>query len=97
MEELKERTVEFKFDGVTYKIKLFKVSDKKYIVRAFRDDKPANSYSYHAENIDFDGDEAFINKHVKPLIDIARSDIENKIWEKNQAAIEAINDDKNPE
>jgi len=84
------KAVPFQFEGKDYEIRVFE-KDNGYFIRAYIDNKPANGYGYSVDEVTCVG-LAHTKKlsALQHLIDHAQSDIENKVWEKYLAALEAL-------
>lgn len=84
------KAVPFQFEGKDYEIRVFE-KDSGYFIRAYIDNKPANGYGYSVDEVTRVG-LAHTKKlsALQHLIDHAQSDIENKVWEKYLAALEAL-------
>lgn len=79
----------FQFEGKDYEIKVFKNNNGFYVQSYYKKGgKRANGYSYHVDFItDYDFHSSSDFHIYEHLIEIAKSDIENNVWEKYLHAI----------
>ena len=81
------KAVPFSFEGRNYEVRVFAATGR-YEVRAFLDGKPANGYSYFVDevtNLDVATTRGY--PAYEHLIELAKSDIQNRVWEQYLAAI----------
>lgn len=84
------KTVQFTVDDKAYEIRA-DYRDGRFYVRAYLGNTPANGYEYSVDEItNFDFTKSQGINAVDHLIDVARSDVQNKVWEKYLAAVEAL-------
>ena len=80
-------TENYSFEGKEYQIRVESIQDG-YRVRAYLDGKPANGYMYSADEIT--GLDMRMSHGISVwfhLINLAKSDIENRIWDQYLEAL----------
>jgi hypothetical protein len=81
------KTEKFSFHGNEYEVRVSAI-DGGFEVRAFLGDKPANGYVYSVSDItNFDFRQSKGMAAYDHLVEIAKSDVQNRYWEKYLAAI----------
>jgi len=81
-----ESVESFEFDGKQHQVKRKRETERN-IYAVFRDDRRANGYTYSAHDLDLIPTDS-------ELIAIAKSDIENKVWERNLRALRELRGEK---
>ena len=76
------RTIPFEFEGKSYEIRIYS-KGWKFNIRAYKDDSPANGYSYTVDlPTSFDIKSILNIDAIQELVKLTKKDIENKKWEK---------------
>lgn len=84
------KTVSFQFEGKEYEVRVA-YKDGRFCVRAYLNNQLMNGYEYCVDEItDFDFLKSQGITAVDHLVEVAQSDVKNKVWEKYIAAVEAL-------
>ncbi len=87
---LQIKSVPFDFEGKHYDIRVV-LDNGVFRVKAFIGDQPANGYEYTVEEItNFDFHHTHGLSAFDHLIDVARTDVKTKLWEKYVDTMKAL-------
>ena len=85
------KTVMFEFEGSQYEIRIYNQAWD-FKVKAYLNDSPANGYSYSANlPTAIDLNLALELDAIQYLVELAKHDIESKLWEKVETHIKNLN------